>query len=493
MLSGRLRPRLALVFVVGAAVGSYGLPSTFSRGGSSPNERPPEARRAEDAYARLPMSFVANRGQMPEGIAYGARGIGYSLGLAAAEAVFVLSGPAGAGSSEPKSPDLTAGRASIDRPAPEQALLRMQLVGADPGARPDVDLPLPGKANYLVGDDPGRWQTGVPTYGRVTFEAVYPGVDVSYHGNQGQLEYDFVVAPGADPSAVNLAFAGAQGTRVDEHGDLVLTVAGAELRQHAPVIYQDGVGGRMPVPGGFVVREDDSVGFAIGAYDPTRTLVIDPTLAYSTYLGAAGFELGSSIAVDNRRIDAGGDHEVVLELALVAVVADVDAGIDRLVVHPAVGRDAAPLATRVTASEVVRGARERHLDLRARPGVGSQQLHPHQRLLTGCRIAPCSGGNRVGLNAVRGAPTRRRGQGEHRLGRPEPEAVAHPLGPVLDAVGQLAVVRDEAHRKLGVGAFCGRRRGRAFLGLRRGAGERGGQSREADGHRYGEDECETGA
>ncbi len=82
----------------------------------------------------------------------------------------------------------------------------MRLLGASPAAQPTVDAPLPGKANFLVGDAPGRWRSGIPTYGRVTYQAVYPGVDVSYHGNQGQLEYDFVIAPGADPSVVTWDF-----------------------------------------------------------------------------------------------------------------------------------------------------------------------------------------------------------------------------------------------------------------------------------------------
>ncbi|MCA1683587.1 MAG: SBBP repeat-containing protein, partial [Actinobacteria bacterium] len=141
-------------------------------------------------------------------------------------------------------------------------------------------------------------QSDLPTFGRVTYRAVYPGVDVSYHGNQGQLEYDIIVAPGTDPSVVDLGFPGVQGVRVDDGGQLVLPVAGAEVRHRAPVIFQDGVEGRVRVSGGFVVRENGNVGFAIGAYDPTRTLVIDPTLAYSTFLGSISADYGQGVAVD---------------------------------------------------------------------------------------------------------------------------------------------------------------------------------------------------
>ncbi|MCA1656542.1 MAG: SBBP repeat-containing protein, partial [Actinobacteria bacterium] len=244
------------------------------------------------------MSFVPNHGQMPEGMGYGARGIGYSLGLSPGEALFALSRPAAVSSSSDDPLDALTAKRMSGRTAEAQALLRMQLLGADPAARPVVDMPLPGKANFLIGDDPGRWQSNLPTFGRVTYRAVYPGVDVSYHGNQGQLEYDFIVAPGTDPSVVDLGFPGVQGVRVDDGGQLVLPVAGAEVRHRAPVIFQDGVEGRVPVSGGFVVRENGNVGFAIGAYDPTRTLVIDPTLAYSTFLGSISADYGQGVAVD---------------------------------------------------------------------------------------------------------------------------------------------------------------------------------------------------
>ncbi|HEX2048879.1 MAG TPA: SBBP repeat-containing protein [Acidimicrobiales bacterium] len=134
----------------------------------------------------------------------------------------------------------------------------------------------------------------------MTYEAVYPGVDISYHGNPGKLAYDFAVAPGTDPSVIKLGFEGVQGLRVDDHGDLVLTVADGELRQQAPVVYQEGAAGSVPVDGGFRVGDDGLLSFAIGAYDQARGLRIDATLAYSSFLGGAGAELGSSIAVDRQ-------------------------------------------------------------------------------------------------------------------------------------------------------------------------------------------------
>ncbi|MDQ4134466.1 MAG: SBBP repeat-containing protein [Actinomycetota bacterium] len=270
--------------------------ATFFREESGPGSRPSAANGAEAAYAKLPMSFVPNDGQFAGGVGYGARGIGYSVGLTPVEAMFHLSKSQrsdGGG----RNPLDAAGEPNHRQPA-DNAIVSMQLLGADRSARPVVDDSLPGKANYIIGDDPGGWRQGVPTYGRVTYQAVYPGIDVTYHGNQGQFEYDFVVAPGADPSLVNLGFAGVQEVHLDARGDLVLKVEGGELRQHAPVIYQESLDGRVPVAGRFMVVDDGRVTFDVGAYDRTRPLVIDPTLSYSSFLGGAGFELGAGVAVD---------------------------------------------------------------------------------------------------------------------------------------------------------------------------------------------------
>ena len=236
VFSGRLRTGLAGISVLAATAGLSGLPFLGGRG--TPDATPPASSPTGRDYAELPISFVPNEGQLAEGFGYGAQGIGYSLGLGPAEAVFGLSRYASASPSDGVSRDALAGTGWRDRAPGEHAVVRMQLIGADPTARSTADLPLPGRANYLIGDDPGRWRRGIPTYGRVTYQGVYPGVDVSYHGNQGQLEYDFLVTPEADPSVVDLGFAGVEGLRLDDHGDLVLTVAGGELRQHAPVIYQ---------------------------------------------------------------------------------------------------------------------------------------------------------------------------------------------------------------------------------------------------------------
>jgi hypothetical protein len=234
-------------------------------------------RSAAHAY-QLPLTFEVNQGQTGDRVDFLARGPGYNIFLTATEAVFAL----------PK-----ASAKSGQRP-----VMRMQLIGsaADPAVQ-GVNA-LPGKINYFRGQDTASWQTKVPTYRRVKYSAVYPGVDLVYYGQSQQLEYDFIVAPGADPGTIKLAFAGVEQTTVDAQGDLVLKTAGGPLRFQKPVIFQINGGRRHIIEGGYVHRSPHQIGFRVGAYDRTRPLIIDPVLSYSTYLGGSGTEEGNSIAVD---------------------------------------------------------------------------------------------------------------------------------------------------------------------------------------------------
>jgi hypothetical protein len=169
----------------------------------------------------------------------------------------------------------------------------MKLVGANPEPQVMGLDELPGKVNYFLGNDPTKWRTDVPTYAKVRYKDIYPGVDLVYYGNQRQLEYDFIVAPGADPTAVTLAFQGAEKLDIDAQGDLRLRLAGGDLRLHKPRIYQQVNGTRHEIPGGYVLNpKAQVVRFQLGPYDPGQPLIIDPVLSYSTYLG------GSGIAVD---------------------------------------------------------------------------------------------------------------------------------------------------------------------------------------------------
>ena len=157
---------------------------------------------------------------------------------------------------------------------------------------------LPGKINYLIGKDPAKWRTGVATYAKVRYEQVYPGIDLVYYGNQRQLEYDFVVGPGADPARIRLKLAGARKMYVDGQGQLVVQTAGGGVRWNRPEIYQEVDGQHRSVKGKYVLRAGHELGFAVAAYDTARPLIIDPTLVYSTFLGGSGNDEGNGIAVD---------------------------------------------------------------------------------------------------------------------------------------------------------------------------------------------------
>src|SRR3989441_4352037 len=174
----------------------------------------------------------------------------------------------------------------------------MAFVGASRTARVLGWEELPAKANYFIGNDPGKWRTNVPTYAKVRYEAIYPGIDLVFYGKQRQLEYDFVIRPGADPKRIRLAFQGADKLEVDAHGDLVLHTAAGVIRQGKPVIYQEIDGARREINGGYVLDGAHRIGFWVGAHDRRASLVIDPTLFYSTYLGGNSLDEGRAIAVD---------------------------------------------------------------------------------------------------------------------------------------------------------------------------------------------------
>jgi RHS repeat-associated protein len=269
---------------------------------SSPSQDPygPTKAQVQIAYEKLPLSFEANRGQIDTQVKYLARGHGYNLLVNSTELVLVLRKPHPVGRviSAPSLPFSRGTRRDSERERASPAVLRMTLVGANP--QPEIlglDE-LPGKTNYLIGSDPSRWRSNIPTYAKVKYGAVYPGVDLVYYGNQHQLEYDFVVAPGADPKLIALHFEGMQRLSIDVQGDLIIHTVNEPIRLHRPRIYQEMNGVRQEVSGGYVLRDTHRVGFQVGAYDPAVPLIIDPVLVYGTYLGGSGDDVGLGIAVD---------------------------------------------------------------------------------------------------------------------------------------------------------------------------------------------------
>ncbi len=277
-------------------------PATTAASGVTPAQ---EAQ-VKESYGKLPVAFEQNVGQTDAQVHFFTRGPGYGLFLTSTEAVMVLSPPRATAAVGQDSN--TVGEGWQDRnPAPQKAeappaVVRMQLVGANAASAVTGREELPGKVNYFLGNDPSKWRTNVATFGRVEYDEVYPGIDLVWHGSNQQLEYDFVVAPGADPGPIGLRFAGAERVEVDAVGDLLVTAAGQTLRQQAPFVYQEAGGARRDVVSRFVL-EGHEVRFALGAYDAARPLVIDPVLSYSTYLGGSN-DRGNGIAVDPASGDA---------------------------------------------------------------------------------------------------------------------------------------------------------------------------------------------
>jgi len=235
----------------------------------------------------LPLFFEPNQGQTAPQVKFLARGAGYGLFLTADEAVLDL---------QRMSPNPRTASASPEQKA--GSVIRMHLEGANSSARVSGASPLPGKSSYFIGNDPSRWHRDVPQFARVQYQAVYPGVDLVYYGDQGQLEYDFRVAPAADPSQIALSFQGAS-ARIDSDatGDLILATANGDVRFRAPRVYQQDGSVQKPVAGSFREIAENKIGFTVADYDHSRELVIDPVLSYSTYLGGTGTEGLVKVAV----------------------------------------------------------------------------------------------------------------------------------------------------------------------------------------------------
>ncbi len=248
---------------------------------------------ASDAAIR----FEPNVGQTDARVAFLARGRGYAIYLTDDDVVLSLDRPTGR-----PAPD-GAGTKREPAPMPAEAVapsvLRMRLAGAGGAAARVVGLDeLASKSTYLIGNDPSKWHTDVPTFARVRYEGVYDGVDVDLYGNERQLEYDFRVAPGADPSQIRVRFDGAESVDVDASGALVLRMRDGEIRQERAVVYQEGARGKRSVDARYTLLGDGEVGFALGGFDPSQTLVIDPVLVYSTFLGGSDVDIAWGIAHD---------------------------------------------------------------------------------------------------------------------------------------------------------------------------------------------------
>lgn len=236
------------------------------------------------AYGKRPLSFEANRGQADAAVKFIARGNGYTLYLANSGALLAPIQPR----ARARSPNV----AGIEMP------LQMKLTGANPQPRGEGLDELPAKVNYFIGEDPRQWRAGIPTYARVKYSQVYPGIDLVYYGKHGRLEYDFVVSPGARPETIRLLFEGADELTLDDSGRLQVGTRGAMIHFEKPAVYQLEGRVRRRIAGSYELKSGHRVGFRIGTYDTRKPLVIDPVLVYSTYLGGNYDDEGLAIAVD---------------------------------------------------------------------------------------------------------------------------------------------------------------------------------------------------
>lgn len=239
----------------------------------------------------MPLYFEPQEAAIGESTAFFARGQNYQFAITSTGAQIVLSKT---GSEES---DSYSHASRITHHA--SRAIQMQILGANAYAPLHGDGLLSGKMNYLVGSDPSQWRTDLPVYSRVQVDDVYPGINLIYYGNQHQLEYDFVIAPHANPESIALRFDGVDKVDINKEGELVLSLDGNEICFHRPVVYQEVNGGRQSISGGYRFEDARTVTFSIGQYDRNLPLIIDPILAYSGYFGGNFGDVALGVKVDS--------------------------------------------------------------------------------------------------------------------------------------------------------------------------------------------------
>lgn len=288
--AGRITPRSG----VSARIAAPALPAAVQPPALSAEQRG----RVRANLDALPLAFEANQGQTDPQVKYMARGNGYTVFLTGNDTVFALH------SSQPNSSSAAARHGdTASRVARHEkdihAAISMKLVGGNPQPEISAAGELPGHSNYFVGSDASKWQQGVKQYAAVSYRDVYPGVNMAFHGQQRQLEFDFIVAPGANAAPISMGVTGAKRIATDDSGNLVLSSAAGNVLLHKPFAYQEKNGTREPVDARFAVQANNQVGFVLGNYDRSRELVIDPSVGWSTYLGGNAEDDGYAIGVDS--------------------------------------------------------------------------------------------------------------------------------------------------------------------------------------------------
>jgi RHS repeat-associated protein len=229
-------------------------------------------------FGAVPLAFEENLGQVDSRVRFLSRGEGYQLFLTGSGSTVALRGAKGASA----------------------AAVRMEFGGGNGKAIVSGLDRTATSTNYLVGRDPAQWHPHVPSYARIRYQGIYPGIDALYHASRGALEYDLHVAPKADPRVIRLDFDGAEKISIDERGDLVLHTAAGDIAQKKPVAYQDFDGQRREVRAEYRIVAKNTVALDLGSYDAGRELVIDPVLVYSTYLSGSDNSSGADAVALSR-------------------------------------------------------------------------------------------------------------------------------------------------------------------------------------------------
>ncbi len=261
----------------------------------------------------MPLAFTQNNGQWPDSILFRANAGGATMWFTKAGSAyqFTRSIPKDdAGLDDPMYPMNHLRDQKSD--SIESIAINAFFIGANPNPQMVGSEMMEYKCNYFIGNDPNNWHTDVPNYNAIIYEEIYSGIDLKYYGNGKQMEYDFIVSPGADPAQIAIHYEGAESLSVNVNGELVVETAWGEVVEQRPIVYQLQNGVRESIDGEYVLTDRNSFGFSLGGnYDPALPLVIDPVLTYSTYLGGSGYDMAFDVAADAQ----GNAHIVGLTLS----------------------------------------------------------------------------------------------------------------------------------------------------------------------------------